>query len=71
LRGLLKPFESDIGWLDDGGYGWFGIPIVHEYLPPYGLEFEREIEALINERMNRRLEEYLRDRRATGGDDTT
>lgn len=62
LRGLLKPLEHDIGWERDV-YGWFGLPMLHEYTPPYGIEFEREIEALIDERMNARLEEHLLARR--------
>lgn len=63
LRGFLQPLEADIAWFDDDSYGWFGLPRLHEFTPPYGIEFEREIETVIRERMNRRLEEYLQARR--------
>lgn len=67
LRGFLRPLESDIAWFDDDSYGWFGLPMLHEFTPPYGIELEREVETLIRERMNRRLEEHLQARRAASG----
>jgi hypothetical protein len=65
LRGFLQPLERDIGWFEQDAYGSFGLPMLHDYgEPAHGIEFEREIEALIEERMSRRLEEYLRARQA-------
>jgi hypothetical protein len=70
LRGFLQPLERDIGWFEQDGFGWFGLPMLHDFGDPaHGIEFEREIEALIEERLSRRLEEFiLAKRRQRGGD---
>jgi hypothetical protein len=69
LREILKGYENDIRWFDEdgregGGFGWFGLPRNHDFAQ-YGIDFDRQMEALIEERTTERINQLVAARRAT------
>jgi hypothetical protein len=68
LREILKRYEDDIRWFDEdgregGGFGWFGLPRNHDFAQ-YGIDFDGEMEALIEQRTTERITELVAQRSA-------